>query len=498
MAKQGLWGPNVDRFAGAVLLAEMLGWCNEQVREMAWGESYFHPEDMQQDTERYRALLEALDRDWLGDVAHLFERVWQSTEFRDCPPFAAWEASLSAAAQAIASAVGAETGVLLRFDGETGAETPEVPVIVSDAESHQTRKELRTEEDELESREMYPDLAELEAAYESDPAAYGQQLAKALILRAAEQEDEENPQTALESFRRALEAVPSESPLHHELAAILAERQSGERVEIPGTEARDTNDESDQTVLADRPGTPGRPHSALVQVRRVAGAVPAWAWVVGGLALLAGCLMLGLSVLMADSLLSASPSSAYSVAPTNTSRPTAAVTKTPSPHPTKRPGAIPTQTPTAAQPSTGARSATVWRTTVGALECCSDPTESSTQYLNEHESIGPDDVLSYDVYYFGTENVVGLCWPNPGIVVAKEEKQAYVQTWQALQLGPERYAGTVTVRVADFPSWAVGQINIWPSFCAHHPDGWCSSEPSGDCEWYPAERLALELYLKPQ
>jgi hypothetical protein len=508
MAKQGLWGPSVDRFAGAVLLAEMLGWCNEQVREMAWGESYFHPEDMQQDTERYRALLEALDRDWPGDVAHLFERVWQSTEFRDCPPFGAWEASLSAAEQAITSAVGAETGVLLRFDGETGAETPEVPVIGSDAESHQTWKELRAEEDELESREMYPDLAELEAAYESDPAAYGQQLAKALIRRAAEQEDEGNPQTALESFRRASEVAPSGSPLHQEVEAMLADRQVLREHAVPRGIESGLQDRSDQPMAADQPARAEAPYLAPSTVSHFVREIPSWAWLAGGLALLLGCIVLGLGGLMFD--WSTSPSSpAESVASASTPRPTttaragltASTTATLVAGATSRSTttsrSVQTRAPTAVEESAGSHSATIWRSTVGGLECCSDPGGASTHYVSDLESIGRNDILSYEVHYFGTDNVVGLCWPNPGIVVTKEEQQAYIQSWQALQLGPDSYTGNVLVRVAAFPSWAVGQVRVWPSFCVHHPEGWCSSEPTGNCEWYPAERLALELYVEP-
>jgi hypothetical protein len=45
-AREGLWGPTADRFAGAVLLAEMLGWGDESVREACYGETYFDPAEM--------------------------------------------------------------------------------------------------------------------------------------------------------------------------------------------------------------------------------------------------------------------------------------------------------------------------------------------------------------------------------------------------------------------------------------------------------------------
>jgi hypothetical protein len=93
-ARGGLWGPEADRFAGAVLLAEMLGWCDPQVVQAAWGESYFAPQEMQQDTPRYRTLVETLERRWGSNVARLFERAWRSDSLLDCPTFGEWMVAL--------------------------------------------------------------------------------------------------------------------------------------------------------------------------------------------------------------------------------------------------------------------------------------------------------------------------------------------------------------------------------------------------------------------
>jgi hypothetical protein len=89
-AAAGLWSPNADRFAGAVLLAEMLGWCASEVTQAAWGESYFDPQEMQQDSARYQALLAALQRHWGDAVARLFARAWHSETLADCPTFGEW------------------------------------------------------------------------------------------------------------------------------------------------------------------------------------------------------------------------------------------------------------------------------------------------------------------------------------------------------------------------------------------------------------------------
>jgi hypothetical protein len=93
-AASGLWSPEADRFAGAVLLAEMLGWCDPQVVQAAWGESYFDPAEMQQQTPRYRTLVAALERRWGSNVARLFERAWRSDTLLDCPTFGEWLVAL--------------------------------------------------------------------------------------------------------------------------------------------------------------------------------------------------------------------------------------------------------------------------------------------------------------------------------------------------------------------------------------------------------------------
>jgi tetratricopeptide (TPR) repeat protein len=104
-AAGGLWQPEADRFAGAVLLAEMLAWCDPQAVEAAWGESYFDPAEMQQDTPRYRTMLESLRRNWGEGVAGLFQRAWTSDSLADCPTFGEWMVALPLAVSRESSAV---------------------------------------------------------------------------------------------------------------------------------------------------------------------------------------------------------------------------------------------------------------------------------------------------------------------------------------------------------------------------------------------------------
>lgn len=85
----GQWGPLGDRFAGAVLMAEMLGWAHPEIRRKAWGESYFAPEELQQDGERFEILREVL-RVYNPGFAEVFEQAWRSRSLDTCPPLKTW------------------------------------------------------------------------------------------------------------------------------------------------------------------------------------------------------------------------------------------------------------------------------------------------------------------------------------------------------------------------------------------------------------------------
>lgn len=94
MAAEGVWSAVADRFAGTLLIAEMLGWCDERVRAVAWSESYFDPNEMQQDSERYKFLCTVLKEHWGEGVSHLFERAWHSSLLNDCATFGEWLVAL--------------------------------------------------------------------------------------------------------------------------------------------------------------------------------------------------------------------------------------------------------------------------------------------------------------------------------------------------------------------------------------------------------------------
>lgn len=98
-AKDGLWEPAMDRFAGAVLLAEMLGWCDERIRAAASGQTYFAGDELQEPCSRYVLLRSVLAERWGEPIAMLFEQAWNSETVTQCPPFGAWQIALPPAVQ---------------------------------------------------------------------------------------------------------------------------------------------------------------------------------------------------------------------------------------------------------------------------------------------------------------------------------------------------------------------------------------------------------------
>lgn len=88
------WSACSDRFSGAVLAAEMLGWCDPAVAEAASSESFFEPDEMGVDNQRFRLLCGFLETRWGAPAARLFERAWFSESPSHCPSFGEWLVAL--------------------------------------------------------------------------------------------------------------------------------------------------------------------------------------------------------------------------------------------------------------------------------------------------------------------------------------------------------------------------------------------------------------------
>lgn len=92
----GLWAPYADRYAGALLLAEILTWSDAGVRDAAWGESYFDPGEMHKPSERYLKIKKGLESQWGGTLSRLFTRAWESGSLSACPDFKEWRTEIKA------------------------------------------------------------------------------------------------------------------------------------------------------------------------------------------------------------------------------------------------------------------------------------------------------------------------------------------------------------------------------------------------------------------
>ncbi len=89
-ASQGLWMPTADRFAGAVILAEMMAWHSAEIRKASDEEHYFAAAEIQSDSPRLRLMAETLGQ--LDQrLADLFNQMWWSATLEDCPRLKDWQ-----------------------------------------------------------------------------------------------------------------------------------------------------------------------------------------------------------------------------------------------------------------------------------------------------------------------------------------------------------------------------------------------------------------------
>jgi len=91
VAEHGAWNRYGDRFAGGVMLAEMLGWCDLDVREIGYPDgSYFNPDEIREEGERYNVLLGSLRKNYGELIAGLFHDVWTASRIMEIPSASDW------------------------------------------------------------------------------------------------------------------------------------------------------------------------------------------------------------------------------------------------------------------------------------------------------------------------------------------------------------------------------------------------------------------------
>jgi hypothetical protein len=96
----GLWCAEGDRFAGGVLLAELLTWHVPEIRAAADGaKHYFQDADLEvpsPSNSRFKLMVDVL-KTGSTEAADLFTRAWTASRLADCPSLGAWQAALAKA-----------------------------------------------------------------------------------------------------------------------------------------------------------------------------------------------------------------------------------------------------------------------------------------------------------------------------------------------------------------------------------------------------------------
>jgi hypothetical protein len=94
MSAGGQWAADVDRFAGAIILSEILGWCDPDVIAASSEESYFDTNELQRnDSSRFHTLSSAVARHGIA-LTELLRRAWDSASFAECPTLEEWSQAL--------------------------------------------------------------------------------------------------------------------------------------------------------------------------------------------------------------------------------------------------------------------------------------------------------------------------------------------------------------------------------------------------------------------
>jgi serine/threonine protein kinase len=86
----GRWDLLMDRFASAVILSEMLGWYNADVRSHLMGDTFFNTQDMQRDCEKFQVLSDAIKRAYGVKFEEAFSQAWFSKTLEECPTLSDW------------------------------------------------------------------------------------------------------------------------------------------------------------------------------------------------------------------------------------------------------------------------------------------------------------------------------------------------------------------------------------------------------------------------
>jgi hypothetical protein len=93
-AMNGMWHPYADRFAGAILLCEMICWSSAEFQSACHGDSFFAPNEMQTECERYQLMRRTLMQFGGDQLVEVFRRCWTAPTLDQAPAFWEWARAL--------------------------------------------------------------------------------------------------------------------------------------------------------------------------------------------------------------------------------------------------------------------------------------------------------------------------------------------------------------------------------------------------------------------
>lgn len=197
-ANKGLWNQYSDRFAGSVLLCEVLTWFDSDIRQLSYGESYFASGEEQQDNNRFRILSQVLRKIWGVKIEKAFHQAWFSKSLQDCPNFENW------------------SDLLLEIEQQKQF----VPNLVED----QTIQIINNAESFFSINDYDRGIAELERIKTVPQGKVASAYARALATRGTYYEKQGKLIDALGDYERALDILP-QGDFSDELLIIVRDLQ---------------------------------------------------------------------------------------------------------------------------------------------------------------------------------------------------------------------------------------------------------------------------------
>lgn len=214
-----MWNAQSDRFAGSILIMEMLAASTSVFIQQAWGESYFDPNELQTHCERYDRLIQVIRPIWGVGIANLMQQAWESDELVQCPTFGEWLLELSKVDQSA-----------LREDATVSMPRREEPKATPAARREEPASAPVTSARQETAAAAAPKPKPQESARPSQADSMNQARYNQLMKKAKEYESKGNLAKAIETYRTVQTLNPHSSVAKEiEIAIEFLQKQMNEK-----------------------------------------------------------------------------------------------------------------------------------------------------------------------------------------------------------------------------------------------------------------------------